>query len=323
MKLPRRTVLQLTAGAAALPMLPRIARAQAYPSRPVRIVVGLAAGSAPDIGARLIGQWLSERLGQQFIVDNRPGANANIATEGVARAAPDGYTLLLAIAANAVNATLYENLGYNFVRDFAPVAGIAGVPHVMVVHPSVPAETVPQFIAYAKANPGKLNMASAGTGGTPHVAGELFKMMAGVDMLHVPYRGNPRPDLLSGQMQVMFDTLPASIEIVRAGRLRPLAVTSAKRLEVLPNVPAMTDFLPGYEALGWQGIAAPKGTPAEIVERLNKEINAALADAKIKAQLANLGAVPMPMTVAEFDRLIAAEIEKWAKVIKFAGIKPE
>jgi tripartite-type tricarboxylate transporter receptor subunit TctC len=304
-------------------MLPRFARAQTYPARPVRIVVGLAAGSAPDIGARLIGQWLSERLGQQFIVDNRPGANANIATEGVARATPDGYTLLLAIAANAVNATLYDNLGYNFVRDFAPVAGIAGVPHVMVVHPSVPAETVPQFIAHAKANPGKLNMASAGTGGTPHVAGELFKMMAGVDMLHVPYRGNPRPDLLSGQMQVMFDTLPASIEIVRAGKLRPLAVTSAKRLEVLPNVPAMADFLPGYEAVGWQGMAVPKGTPGEIVERLNKEINAALADAKIKAQLANLGAVAMPMTVAEFDRLIAAEIEKWAKVIKFAGIKPE
>jgi tripartite-type tricarboxylate transporter receptor subunit TctC len=323
MKLPRRRFLHLAVGAAALPHLPCVARAQAYPVRPVRIVVGLAAGSAPDIGARLMGQWLSERLGQQFIVDNRPGANANIATEAVARTAPDGYTLLLAIAANTVNATLYDNLGYNFVRDFAPVAGIVGVPHVMVVHPSVPAETVPEFIAYAKANPGKLNMASAGTGGTPHVAGELFKMMAGVDMLHVPYRGNPRPDLLGGQVQVMFDTLPASIESVRAGKLRPLAVTTARRLEVLPNVPTVADFLPGYEASGWQGIAAPKNTPAEIVDRLNKEINAGLADAKLKAQLANLGAVPMPMTAAEFGRLIADEIEKWGKVIKFAGIKPE
>ncbi len=323
MKPSRRRLLQLAAGAAALPPAARIAKAQAYPSRPVRIVVGLPAGSSPDIGARLMAQWLSERLGQQFIVDNRPGANTNIATEQVVRAAPDGYTLLVAIAANAVNATLYGNLSFNFVRDLAPVAGLFRIPQVMEVHPSVPANTVPEFIAYAKADPGKLNMASGGIGGVPHVAGELFKMMAGIDMLHVPYRGNPRPDLLGGQVQVMFDTVPASIEFIRTGKLRPLAVTTAARLEALPDVPTVAEFLPGYEASGWQGMAAPKNTPTEIIERLNKEINAALADAKIRAQLANLGAVPMPMTPAEFGRLIADEIEKWAKVVKFAGIKAE
>jgi tripartite-type tricarboxylate transporter receptor subunit TctC len=324
MKLPhRRHFLHLAAGVAALPAASRNARAQTYPSRPVRIVVGLPAGSAPDIGARLIAQWLSERLAQQFIVDNRPGANTNIGTEAVVHAAPDGYTLLLAIAANAVNATLYGNLSFNFVRDIAPVAGLVRVPHVMEVHPSVPAKTVPEFIAYAKANPGKLNMASGGIGGTPHVAGELFKMMAGVDMVHVPYRSNPRPDLLGGQVQVMFDTLPASIEFIRTGKLRPLAVTTATRLQTLPEVPTVAEFLPGYEATGWQGIGAPSGTPAEIIDRLNKEINTGLADAKMKAQIANLGVDPMPMTPTEFGKLIADEIEKWAKVIRLANIKPE
>jgi tripartite-type tricarboxylate transporter receptor subunit TctC len=323
MKLPRRRFLRLAAGAAALPAVARAAMAESYPSRPVRIVVALPAGSSPDIGARLMAQWLSERLGQQFIVDNRPGANGNIGTDAVVRAAADGYTLLLAIAANAVNATLYGNLSFNFVRDLAPVAGIARIPQVMEVHPSVPATTIPEFIAYAKSAPGKLNMASGGVGGTPHVAGELFKMMAGVDMLHVPYRGNPRPDLLGGQVQVMFDTVPASIEFIRSGKLRPLAVTTATRLDALPNVPTVAEFLPGYEASGWQGIAAPRGTPAAIIDRLNGEINATLADAKMKAQMANLGAVPMPMTPAEFGGLIEAEIEKWAQVIRAANIKAE
>jgi tripartite-type tricarboxylate transporter receptor subunit TctC len=323
MRLPRRKLLHLAAGAVALPAVTRLARAQTYPVRPVRLVVALPAGSSPDIGARLIGQWLSERLGHQFIVDNRPGANGNIGTEMVVRAAPDGYTLLLAIAANAVNTTLYENLSFNFGRDLAPVAGYVRVPQVMEVHPSVPATTVPEFIAYAKSVPGKLNMASGGVGGVPHVAGELFKMMAGVDMLHVPYRGNPRPDLLSGQMQVMFDTVLASIEFIRTGKLRALAVTTATRLDALPNVPTVAEFLPSYEASGWQGIAAPKNTPGEIIDRLNQEINAGLADAKIKAQLANLGAVPMPMTSAEFGKLIADETEKWAKVIRAANIKVE
>jgi tripartite-type tricarboxylate transporter receptor subunit TctC len=319
----RQFFLGLAAGAVALPAVSRMAWAQAYPARPVRLVVGLPAGSSPDIGARLMAQWLSERLGQQFVVDNRPGANTNIGTETVVRAPADGYTLLLIIAANAVNATLYENLSFNIVRDLAPVAGIARVPQVMEVHPSVPVTTVPEFIAYAKANPGKLNMASGGVGGTPHVAGELFKMMAGIDMVHVPYRTNPRPDLLGGQVQVMFDTVPASIEYIRAGKLRALAVTSATRLPALPDVPTVAEFLPGYEASGWQGLAAPRGTPTEIVERLNTEINAALADAGIRAQFANLGAVPMPMRPAEFARLIQDEIEKWAKVIKFAGIKAD
>ena len=324
MKAPhRRQFLRLAASAAALPVASRNARAQTYPSRPVRIVVGLPAGGSPDIGARLIAQWLSERLAQQFFVDNRPGASTNIGTEAVVRADPDGHTLLLALAANAVNATLYSNLSFNFVRDLAPVAGLFRIPQVMEVHPSVPANTVPEFIAYAKANPAKLNMASGGAGGVPHVAGELFKMMAGIDMLHVPYRGNPRPDLLGGQVQVMFDTLPASIEFIRSGKLRALAVTTATRLEALPDLPTVAEFLPGYEASGWQGMVAPKSTPAEIIDRVNQEINAGLADAKIKAQLANLGAVPMPMTPTEFGKLIADEIEKWAKVVKFAGIKAE
>jgi tripartite-type tricarboxylate transporter receptor subunit TctC len=323
MKLPRRRLLHLAAGAVALPMAPRLARAQTFPSRPVRIVVVLPAGSSPDIVARLMAQWLSERLGQQFIIDNRPGANGNVGTEAAVRAAPDGYTLLLAIAANAVNATLYNNLGFNFIRDIAPVAGIVRIPHVMEVNPSVPADTVPEFIAYAKANPGKLNMASGGIGGTPHVAGELFKMMAGVDMLHVPYRGNPRPDLLGGQVQVMFDTVPASIGFIRAGKLRALAVTTATRLAVLPNIPTLAEFLPGYEASSWQGLAAPESTPGEIIAKLNNEINAGLADARLQTQLTDLGAMPMPMTPAEFKKFIADEVEKWAKVIKFAGITAE
>jgi tripartite-type tricarboxylate transporter receptor subunit TctC len=317
MKQSRRRFLGLAAGA----VLAKDAAAQAYPVRPVRIIVGLPAGSAPDIGARLTGRWLSERLGQQFIVDNRPGASGNIATEAVVRSPADGYTLLLAIAANAINASLYD-LSYDFIRDIAPVAGLFGVPNVLVVNPAVPATTVPEFIAYAKANPGKLNMATAGVGGTPHVAGELFKMMAGIDMLHVPYRGNPRPDLVGGQVQVMFDTMPASIELIRSGKLRALAVTTAMRLDALPGVPAIAEFLPGYEASGWQGIGAPRNTPDEIVQKLNTEINAGLADATIRTQLATLGAIPMPMTVAQFKTYIAEETEKWAKVVKFAGIKP-
>jgi tripartite-type tricarboxylate transporter receptor subunit TctC len=323
MKLPRRQFVHLAASAATLPALSRIARAQSYPTRPVHIIVALPAGSSPDIVARLMAQWLSERLAQQFIIDNRPGANGNVGTELAVRAAPDGYTLLTPIAANAANATLYNNLSFNFIRDIAPVASIVRVPQVMVVNPSVPAKTVPEFIAYAKANPGKINMASGGIGGTPHVAGELFKMMAGVDMLHVPYRGNPRPDLLGGQVQVMFDTVPASIEFIRTGRLRALAVTTATRLAVLPNIPTVAEFLPGYEASGWLGLAAPRSTPYEIIVKLNAEINAGLTDAKMQAQLTNLGAVPMPMTPAEFGKFITDEVEKWAKVIKFAGIKVE
>jgi tripartite-type tricarboxylate transporter receptor subunit TctC len=323
MNIPRRQFLHVAGAAAAQLAASRMARAQTYPSRPARIIVALPAGSSPDIVARLIGQWLSERLGQQFIIDNRPGANGNVGTEAAVRAAPDGYTLLAVIAANAVNATLYSNLNFNFIRDITPIAGLVRIPQVLEVHPSVPAATVPEFIAYAKANPGKLNMASGGIGGTPHVAGELFKMMAGVDIVHVPYRGNPRPDLLGGQVQVMFDTLPASIEFIRTGKLRALAVTTATRLAVLPDIPTVGEFLPGYEASSWQGLAAPRGTPDEIVRKLSTAINAGLADAKMQTQLANLGAVPMPMSPAEFGKFIADEVEKWAKVIKFAGIKAE
>ncbi len=323
MNIPRRQFLHVAGAAAAQLTASRIACAQTYPSRPARIIVALPAGSSPDIVARLVGQWLSERLGQQFIIDNRPGANGNVGTEAAVRAAPDGYTLLAVIAANAVNATLYNNLNFNFIRDITPVAGLVRIPQVLEVHPSVPAATVPEFIAYAKANPGKLNMASGGIGGTPHVAGELFKMMAGIDIVHVPYRGNPRPDLLGGQVQVMFDTLPASIELIRTGKLRALAVTTATRLAVLPDIPTVAEFLPGYEASSWQGIAAPKGTPDEIVKKLNTEINTGLTNAKLQTQLANLGAVPMPMSPAEFGKFVADEVEKWAKVIKFAGIKAE
>jgi tripartite-type tricarboxylate transporter receptor subunit TctC len=325
LKLPRRKFLHLTAGAAALPAVSRVAWAQTYPTRPVRWIVGYPPAGATDIAARLMGQWLSDRLGQPFVIENRPGASGNIGTEAVVNAPPDGYTLLLVNAGNAINATLYEKLKYNLIRDIAPVAGIIRVPLVMQVNPSVPVKTVPEFIAYAKANPGKLNMASAGNGTPQHVSGELFKMMAGVNMTHVPYRGSAPAltDLLGGQVQVVFDTTLASIEYIRAGRLRPLAVTTATRLEALPEIPTVSDFLPGYEASGWYGVGAPKDTPTEIVDKLNKEINAALANPKIKAQLADLGGIVLALSPAEFGKLIADETEKWGKVIRAANIKPE
>jgi tripartite-type tricarboxylate transporter receptor subunit TctC len=325
MKLPRRRFLQLATGVAALPALSPMAGAQTYPTRPVRFIISVPGGSSPDIIARLVGQWLSERLGQPFVVEARPGASGNIGTEFVAKAAPDGYTLLLAMSANAINATLYENLHFNFIRDIAPVASIARIPLVMEVNPSVPAKTVPEFIAYAKANPGKINMASAGNGTPHHVAGELFKMMAGVNLIHVPYRGEALavPDLISGQVQVMFGVVPGSLGYIRSGKLRALAVASAMRLEVLPDVPTVGEFLPGYEASGWYGVVAPKAVPTEIVEKLNKEINAALADPKMKARLADLGCTPFASSPAEFGKFIAAETGKWAKVVKFAGIRAE
>jgi tripartite-type tricarboxylate transporter receptor subunit TctC len=325
MKLPRRQFLYLAGVGAAVPAVSRIARAQTYPTRPVHLIVGFAAGGSADILARLMGQWLSERLGQQVVIENRPGAGSNVAAELVVRALPDGYTLLLATSANAVNATLYEKLNFNFIRDIALVAGFVRLPHIMVVNLSVPAKTVPEFIAYAKANPGKINMASAGSGSATHVYGELFKMMAGVNLVHVPYRGDAPAliDLLGGQVQVMFDLMPSSIEYIRTGKLRALAVTTATRSKVLPDIPTVGDFVPGYEASAWEGIGVPKNTPAEIVDRLNKETNTVLADPKMKARLADLGAEPMPMTPAEFGKLIADETEKWAKVIKFAGIKAE
>jgi len=325
MKLSRRRFLHLAAGATVLPAFSRIVRAQTYPTRPVRWIVGYPPAGATDIAARLIGQWLSDRLGQPFVIENRPGASGNIGTEAVVNAPPDGYTLLLVNAGNAINATLYEKLKYNLIRDIAPVAGIIRVPLVMQVNPSVPVKTVPEFITYAKANPGKLNMASAGNGTPQHVSGELFKMMAGVNMTHVPYRGSAPAltDLLGGQVQVVFDTTLASIEYIRAGRLRPLAVTTATRLEALPEIPTVSDFLPGYEASGWYGVGAPKDTPTEIVDKLNKEINAALANPKIKAQLADLGGIVLALSPAEFGKLIADETEKWGKVIRAANIKPE
>jgi tripartite-type tricarboxylate transporter receptor subunit TctC len=326
MKLPRRQFLHLAASSAALPMASRIARAQAYPTRPVRIIVGFAPGGTTDIAARLIGQWLSERLGQPFVIENRPGASTTIGTEVVVRAPADGYTLLLATTASAINTTLFEGkLSYNFLRDIAPIASIISAPNVMVVNPSVPAKSVPEFIAYAKANPRKLNMASPGTGSPPHLFGELFMMMTGTSMIHVPYRGSGPAlvDLLAGQVQVGFDPMPASIEYIRAGKLRALAVTTAKRSEVLPDIPALSDFLPGYEASFWGGFGAPKDTPVEIVDKLNKEINAALTDPKMKARLADLGGTVLPGSPAEFGKLIVAETEKWAKVIRAANIKAE
>jgi tripartite-type tricarboxylate transporter receptor subunit TctC len=325
MKLPRRKFLHLAAGAAALPAVSRVARAQTYPNRPVRMIVGFAAGGTTDIISRLIGQWLSERLGQPFITENRPGASANLATEAVVRAPPDGYTLLSLTATTAVNATLYDKLNFSLNRDIAAVAGLTRSPLVLEVHPSVPATTVPEFVAHAKANPGKITMASFGIGSTSHVAGELFKMMAGIDLLHVPYRGaGPMlTDLVGGQVQMAFDILPASIEHIRAGKLRALAVTTAMRSEVLPNVPTVGDFLPGYEASGWQGVVAPKNTPTEIIEKLNKELNAALADPKIKARIAELGTAVFPTSPTEFGNFIAEETEKWGKVIRALKLKPE
>jgi tripartite-type tricarboxylate transporter receptor subunit TctC len=325
MKLPRRIFLHLIAGAAALPGVSRIAWAQAYPTRPVRLIVPYAPGGASDTVARLMGQWLSQRLGQPFVIENRPGANGNVATEAVVRASPDGYTMLMAGAYNAINATLYDKLNFNFIRDIAAVAGLVRVPNVMVVHPSVPATTVPEFIAYAKANPGKISMASAGSGAASHVSGELFKMLAGVDMVHVPYRGSgpALTDLLSGQVQISFPTSVASIEYISAGRLRALAVTTAKRSEALPDIPTVGEFLPGYEASNWFGVGAPKATPAEIVDKLNKEINAALADPKLKARLADLGNAPLVLSPADFSKLIAEETEKWGKVVKFSGAKAD
>jgi tripartite-type tricarboxylate transporter receptor subunit TctC len=325
MKLPRRNFLQLAAGVAALPAGSRLVWAQAYPTRPVRLIVTVAAGSSTDIIARLIGQWLSERLGQPIIVENRPGAGGNIGTEIGVRAPPDGYTLLMALSLNAINAAIYDNLPFNFIRDTAPVASIASTPLIMEVNPSVPAKTVPEFIAYAKANPGKINMASGGKGIPGHVAGELFKMMAGVDMIHIPYRGEglALPDLISGQVQVLFGAMPASLGYIRAGKLRPLAVTTAARQEVLPDVPTVGEFLPGYEARGWYGVVVPKATPVEIVGKLNQEINAALADPNMKQRLTELGVAVFAGSPADFGKFIAEETEKWGKVMKFAGIKAE
>ena len=325
MKLPRRQFLHLAAGAAALPAVSRVARAQAYPSRPVRIVVGFPAGGSFDVVARLFGQWLSERLGQPFIVENRSGAGGNIGTEVVVNAQPDGYTLLLVNDTHAVNATLYEKLNFNFIRDIAPIASIASVPNVMQVNPAVPAQSVSEFIAYAKANPGKINMASGGNGTPAHVSGELFKIMTGVNMLHVPYRGGPPAiaDLIGGQVQVMFPNIPQTIEILKSGKLRPLGVTTATRLDVLPEVPTVGETVPGYETIGWIGLGAPRRTSAELIGRLNSEIQRALDDPKIKARLSDLGVTRVSGSPADFAKLIADETKKWGKVIRTANIKPD
>jgi tripartite-type tricarboxylate transporter receptor subunit TctC len=325
MKLPRRRFLHLAAGAAGLPAVSRFGWAQTYPSRPVRIIVGLAAGGGADIMARLMGQWLSERLGQQFVIENRPGAGTNIATEAVVRAPPDGYTLLLVNAPAAINATLYEKLSFNVIRDIAPVASISRVPNIMVVHPSFPAKTVPEFIAYTRPNPGKISMASPGIGSPQHVAGELFKMMTGVNMQHVPYRGAAPAltDLLGGQVQVFFATTPASIEYIKAGTLRPLGVTTATRWEGLPDLPTLSDFVPGFEASSWYGFGVPRNTPTEIINKLNKEINAALADPKMKVRFSDLGGAVLPGSPADFGKLIVDETEKWGRVVKFSGARAE
>jgi tripartite-type tricarboxylate transporter receptor subunit TctC len=325
MKLSRRRCLHFAAGAVALSATSRFAGAQSYPSRPVRMVVGFAAGGGLDIVARLMGQWLSERLGQPFVVENRPGAASNIATEAVVRSAPDGYTLLLVNPTNAINATLYEKLNFNFMRDIAPVATMIHMPSVILVHPSVPAKTVPDFIAYAKANPGKINMATNGNGSASHMPGELFKMMTGVELVHVPYRGTGAAliDLLGGQVQVMFVAMTATTDYIVTRKLRALAVTTLTRSEVFPDIPTVNEFVPGYEFSNWQGVGAPKNTPADIIGKLNREINAGIVDPKIKARLADLGAAPFPGSPADFGKLIAAEIEKLGKVIRAANIKPE
>jgi tripartite-type tricarboxylate transporter receptor subunit TctC len=325
MKLPRRQFLKSAVLTAASPALSRIARGQTYPARPVHVLVGFPGGSSQDIVARIIGEWLSQRLGQPVVIDNRPGAGGNIAVETVVNAPADGHILLMTGPNNAVNATLYDNLKFNFLRDIEPVAGIMSVPLVMEVNLSVPARSVPEFIAYAKANPGRINMASAGNGTAVHVSGELFKMMTGVDMVHVPYRGTPlaMTDLLGGRVQVIFDNMPGSIGYIRAGKLRPLAVTTTTRSELLPDLPPLGDYVPGYEASAWYGVGAPRNTPAAIVERLNREINAALVDPAMQARLVDLGGTTRPGSPADLGRFMAAETEKWAKVVKFAGIKPE
>jgi len=324
MKLSRRKLLQLGAGAAALPGMPRIARAQAYPSRPVRLMVGFAPGQAIDILARLVGQALSERLGQQFVVENRPGAGGNIVTEMVVRSAPDGYTFLVVGANNAINASLYDNLSFNMLRDIVPVAGIYRVPQVMEVNPAFPAKTVAEFIAYAKGNPGKINFASAGSGSVAHVTGEYFKMMTGIQMQHIPFRGAPPAltALIGGQVDVMFDNMPSSIEHIKTGRLRPLGVCSPARLPALPDVPPVADVVPGFETSAFAGLGAPRGTPADVIEVINKGVNAGLADPKVAQKILDLGGTPMPLPADGFGKLVADETEKWAKVVKFSGAKP-
>ena len=323
MKLPRRQFLHLAAAAAALPAVSRFAWAQTYPARPVRLILGYPPGGSADITARLIGQWLSERLGQPFILENRPGAGTNLATDAAVRAAPDGYTLLLVAPANAINATLYDKLNHNFIRDIAPVAGIIRFPNVMEVHPSVPVKTVPEFIAYAKANPGKLNMASSGNGSTIHMSGELFKMMTGTDLVHVPFRGNgpALAALLGEQVDVLFPSLASAREYIKAGKLRGLAVTSITRSNAVPDIPTVAEFIPDFEANTWYGVGAPKGTPPDIIAKINKQIDAAVSDAKVQARFDEFGDVPTPMTSVEFGKFIAQEVEKWSKVAKFANVK--
>jgi tripartite-type tricarboxylate transporter receptor subunit TctC len=325
MKLSRRSLLHLSAGAVALPALSRRARAQTYPARPIRLIIGYTPGGSADITARLTGQWLSERLGQSVIVESRPGGGTNIATEAVVRAPPDGYTLLLVAPANAINATLYDKLNFEFLRDIVPVAGIIRFPNVVDVNPSLPIKSIPELIAYAKTNPGKLNMASSGNGSTIHMSGELFKMMTGINMVHVPYRGGAPAltDLIAGQVHVMFDNLPTSAEHVRSGRLRGLAVTGTARSHVLPDLPTVADFLPGYEASAWYGLGAPRNTPAAVIDRLNDAVNAILADPTSQGRFAELGASLLPGSPAEFGKLLADETEKWGKVVKFAGAKPD
>jgi tripartite-type tricarboxylate transporter receptor subunit TctC len=325
MKFPRRQFLRLVGAAVAFPTVSGIAMAEAYPTRLVRLIIGYPPGGSADITARLMGQWLSERLGQPFVIENRPGAGTNLATEAAVRATPDGYTLFLVAPANAINATLYDKLNYNFIRDIAPVAGIIRFPNIVVVNPSVPVKTIPELVAYAKANPGKLNMASSGNGSTIHMSGELFKMMTGINLVHVPYRGGApaMTDLLGGQVQIMFDNLPTSAEYVKTGKLRGLAVTSLTRSDVLPDLPTVSEFIPGYEASAWYGIGVPKDTPAEIIDKLNKEINAILADPKSKTRFAELGASLLPGSAADFGKLVAEETEKWGKVVKFCGARAD